>query len=151
MELDREMQRRVWERVQSREPVRMLNLKPENPKPLIYPVQENSVAYQELSRQLSGKTGEKLRRLHQEQQSAMACIKGICRLRGERVKVPKLTAPREPPRRTLEKCYHREKQLWGEYESRSAEPEHGVAFGRLANQAREHCVTILEILGEMEK
>ena len=149
MELDRETQRRVWERVQRREPVQMPDLKRENPKQLLYPMQENSGAYQNLSRQLPGKSGEKLRRLHQEQQSAIACVKGICRLRGEQVKVPNLTAPKEPPRRALEKCYHREMQLCKECESRTADPEHGVVYSRLARQAREHCVTILELLGEM--
>ncbi len=151
MELDREMQKRVWERVQSREPVQMPQLKRDSVKPLLYPAQENSSVYQSLSRQLQGKSGEKLRRLHQEAQTCIACIKGMCRLRGEPVKIPQLTAPKEPARRALEKCYHREKQLWSEYENRAADPEHGVVFGRLAHQAREHCVTILELLGEMEK
>lgn len=151
MELDREMQQRVWERVQRREPVQMPGLKRESVKPLLYPAQENSVSYQHLSRQMQGKSAEKLRRLHQESQKCIACIKGMCRLRGEQVNVPRLTAPKEPPRRTLEKCYHREKQLWMEYESRTADPEHGIVFGKLSQQAREHCVAILEVLGEMEK
>ena len=100
---------------------------------------------------MQGKSAEKMRRLHQESQRCIACIKGICRLRGEPVKAPRLTAPKEPPRRTLEKCYRRERQLCAEYEARSADPEHGMVLDRLAQQAREHCVTILEILGEMEK
>jgi hypothetical protein len=151
MELDREMQRRVWDRVQGREPVQMPSLKPGSLKPLLYPAQENSAVYQSLSHRLQGKDGEKCRRLHQESQKWIACIKGMCRLQGEAIKVPQLTAPKEPTRRALEKCYHREKHLWTEYENRSADPEHGVVFGRLAQQAREHCVTILEILGELEK
>ena len=151
MELDREMQRRVWERVQQRAPEQMLPLKRENLKPLLYPAQENSAAYQSLSRRMPGKDGEKCRRLHQESQKCIACIKGMCRLRGEQVKLKPLPMPKEDPRRLLETCYRREKQLWSEYETRSADPDHGVVFGRLAQQAREHCVTIMEILGEMEK
>lgn len=149
--MDRDLQKRVWERVQSRETAEMPQLKRDNLKALMYPAQENSAVYQSLSRQMSGRDGEKLRRLHQEEQKCIACIKGMCRLRGEQVKVPQLTAPKEPARRALEKCYHREKKLWSEYEGRSADPEHGVVFGRLAQQAREHCVTIMEILGEMER
>lgn len=153
MELDREMQKRVWERVQRRppEPEQMLPLKRENLKPLLYPVQENSAAYQSLSRRMQGKDGEKCRRLHQESQKCIACMKGMCRLRGEQVKLQPLPAPKEPTRRLLESCYRREKQLWSEYETRSADPDHGVVFSRLAQQAREHCVTILELLGALEK
>ena len=96
MELDREMQRRVWERVQRREPEQMLPLKRENVKPLLYPAQENSAAYQSLSRRMPGKDAEKCRRLHQETQKCIACMKGMCRLRGEQVKLQPLPAPKEP-------------------------------------------------------
>ena len=149
--MNREMQKRVWERVQGRQAEQMPPLKRDNLKALLYPIQENGAAYQNLSSQLGGRDGEKLRRLHQEQRRCASCIKGLCRLRGEQVKTPPVQVPREPARRCLEKCYHREKRLWQEYEDRSLDPDHGIVFGRLAQQAREHCVTILEILGEMEK
>ena len=150
-QLDREMQRRVWERVQSREPVQMPRLPREGIRHLMYPALENSAAYRSLSRRLPGKNGETLGRLHRESRKGIACMKGICRLRGEPVKPLGLTVPTEPPRRMLEKCYHREKQLHGAFEARTADPEHGAAFRRLAQQARERCMILLEILGELEK
>ena len=150
-ELDRDLQRRVWDRVQSRQDTQMPPLKQENVKAFLLPVQENSAVYQQLGRQMPGKDGEKIRRLHQESQRCIACIKGICRLQGEQVKLKPLLPPKEPARRLLERCYHREKRLWSAWEQRSVDPEHGVVFGRLSQQAREHCVTIMEILGEMEK
>ena len=149
--LDKELQARVWQRVQSREKLEMPPLGQENLRPLILAAQENAVAYQNLSRQFQGKDGEKLRRLQQESQKCIACMKGICRVRGEQVKVPQLNWEKEPAKRALMKCYHRERKLWNEWEQRSAEPEHGLVFGRLAQQAREHCVSIMEVLGDLEK
>ena len=148
-ELDRELQKRVWSRVQNRGENQMPPLKQENLKVFFLPIQENIAAYQQLARQNTGKSGEKLRRLHQESQQYIACIKGICRLQGEQVKLKPLMPPKEQARRMLEKCYHREKRLWSAWEQRSLDPEHGVVFGRLAQQAREHCVTIMEILGQL--
>lgn len=149
-ELDRDLQRRVWQRVQSREKIEMPQLRQDNLKPMILTAQENSVAYQNLSRQMTGKDSEKLKRLYQESQKCIACMKGICRLRGEQVKVPKLNSQKEPNRRALEKCYHRERRLWSDWEQREMDAEHGVVYGRLAQQAREHCVTIMEVLGNLE-
>ena len=144
--MDAQLQRRVWERVlgTAEQP------RQENWKGLLYPAQENALVYQNLSAQSGQHHGEKLRRLQQEQRRCIACIKGICRLRGEKVKTPVVQIPKEPARRALEKCYHREKRVWEACEHWSSDPDHGVVFGRLAQQAREHCVTILEILGEME-
>ena len=149
--LDKELQNRVWQRVQSREKLEMPSLEQANLRPLILMAQENGVAYQNLSRQLSGTAGEKARRLWMENQRCIACMKGICRARGEKVKVPQLTAEKESAQRSLMKCYHRERKLWSEWEQRSAEPEHGLVYGRLAQQAREHCVSIMEMLGELER
>ena len=149
--LDKELQQRVWQRVQNREKLEMPALEQENLRPLILSVQENVVAYQNLSRQFQGKDGEKLRRLQQESQKCIACMKGICRVRGEQVKVPQLNWEKEPAKRVLMKCYHRERKLWNEWEQRSMDPDHGLVFGRLAQQAREHCVSIMEVLGDLEK
>ena len=143
-QIDQQLQRRVWERVQG------IGEPPRDPwRALLYPAQENGAVYQTLSMQMGQRVGEKLRKLHREQRRCVACIKGLCRLRGEPVKTPVVQLPKEPARRALEKCYHREKRMWEDCENLAADSEHGVVFGRLAQQAREHCVTILEILGEM--
>ena len=70
--------------------------------------------------------------------------KGICRIRGEQVKVPQLQPAREPAKRMLEKCCHRERRLWEEAERRSVDPEYGPAYSRLARQAGERYAAVLE-------
>lgn len=147
-ELDRDLQKRVWQRVQGKET--MPPLGKQNLKPWMLTAQENAVAYQGLSRIFTGREAEQMKRLQQESQKCIACMKGICRLRGEKIKLGQLPQGSENQRRILEKCYHRERQLWEHFERQATEPEHGIVFARLAQQAQEHCVTIMEILGRME-
>ena len=146
--LDTDLQNRVWQRVQGKTAVptpEKLNL-----KPWMLVAQENGAAYQSLQRGFTGKDAEQLKRLQAESGRCVACMKGICRLRGEKVKVMPLPQNRENQRHSLEKCYHRERNLWQQLEQHAGDPEYGIVFGRLAHQAKEHCVTIMEILGRME-
>ena len=140
--LDKELQQRVWQRVQNREKVELPPLEQENLRPLMLAVQENGAAYQNLSRQLPGKEGEKARKLWQESQRCLTCLKGICRARGEGMKIPQLTAEKEPLQRSLMKCYHRERNLWSEWERRSGDSEYGPIYAQLARQARERCAAV---------
>lgn len=146
--LDRELQKRVWDRVQSREvlppPVG------DNLKALILLAQENAVAYQRIGRQMHPRSRERVLRMHRESRQCIACMKGISRLRGEAVQEPRLPVVAEPVCRSLEKCYRRERQLWTEWERRSTDPEHGAVFSGLAQQAQGRCMTIMELLGKME-
>ena len=149
-QLDREMQKRVWQRVQSREPEQMPQLPMDNIKPLILTAQENLAAYQYLSGQMGQRYRDTLTHLQRETQKSIACMQGVCHMRGEQVKVPQIKAAREPGRRMLGKCYHRERKLWREWEQRISDPEHGVVFGQMANQSRERCGMIMELLGKLE-
>lgn len=147
--LDKELQNRVWQRVQQRQLPDMPTLGRENLKPLILAAQENSQAYQDVSRRLPGEDSQKLRRLRKETQGAIACMKGICHVLGEPVKVPQLTPEKEPVKRTLMKCCHRERRLWAEWDQRGADPEFGPVYRQLARQAAEHWAALLELLGNM--
>lgn len=147
-ELNREMQERVWQRVQSREPVELAQ--PDNLKALLLATQENSEAYRYLARQMQGKERERLLALHRDAQSCTACIKGICTLRREQAAVPRMQPRQEPASRMLEKCYHRERRLCAEWEQRVSDPEHGPVFGELARQSRGRCVSVIQLLGKLE-
>lgn len=147
--LDKDLQKRVWQRVQSRETAELPQPQTDNIKSLILTAQENSTAYGQLQKQMGPKNREILTRLRRETRSSIACMQGICRLRGEQAKAPQLMPPRDPARRALEKCYHRERKLCGEWEQRITDPEHGMVFRRLAEQGRARCAVIMELLGEM--
>lgn len=144
-ELDRDLQKRVWQRVQGKNTMPQLGR--QNVKPWMLAAQENAAAYQSLQRTFTGREAEQMKRLQAESMKCIACMKGICRLRGERIKLTPLPQSKENQRNLLQKCYHRERQLWEQFEQQATEPEHGIVFARLARQAQEHCVTIMEIMG----
>ena len=147
-DLDRDLQQRVWQRVQHRElPV----LTPrESIKAWILTAQENAAAYRHMSQQPGMKEKARLQQLYGESRQWIACMRGICRMDGERVAAPKVVCPPEAGYRILEKCFHRERKLWEEWERQSGERAYGPLYGRLARQAQEHCVTVMEMLGNLE-
>lgn len=146
-ELDPQLQKRVWQRVMSRD---MPPLGREDLTPWLNLAQENAAAYQRLARQSQGKQGAQLRRLEGESQRLLACLRGLCRIRGERGKAAPPPQSREPAARTLEKCVHRERRLWEYFTQRSADPEQGHIYAALAQQTQNRCILALEILGRME-
>ena len=82
----------------------------------------------------------------------MACLKGIYMLvTGTHPNARSAPPEREPLDRMLRKCYGREMQSLAQYEARSADPEYGPIFARLAAQEREHCRMLLEILGSLQE
>ncbi len=148
--VDKAMESRVWQRVQSRKPEEVPPLQRDNLKGCILAAQENAVACRNLSLQLIGKQWEPLRRLETESMKMAHCLRGISALRGETVKLTPLTRPRDLPWRALEKCFHRQRKLWEEMERRSTDPECGMVFRCLSRQAEEHCAVFTELMGKLE-
>ena len=148
--LDRELQSRVWQRVQRREAPDMPPLGTENLKPLLLMLQENSQAYQQLASRLPGAEGEKLKQLRQESQKCIRCLKGIAFMAGEKVKVPQLPMEKEPVKKMLMKCCRRERELWNGFAQRAEQPEFGIVYAWLARQAGERYAALLELLGNLE-
>lgn len=149
-QLDRDMQKRVWQRVQGHEEPGMPNLKRDNLKPWIMAAQENVASYRNLQLQLIGKQWEPLRKLELETVRCIYCLRGLCALRGETVKLQSITHGKEQPRRSLEKCYFRQRKLWEEAEKRTNDPENGILFRKVAERAGEHCVLLAELIGRLD-
>ena len=81
----------------------------------------------------------------------MACLKGIYTLQGNgRPDVPSPPpVDRAPIGTLLRRCYGREMRCLAQYESRMNHPEYGQIFARMAQQEREHCRLLLELLGSL--
>jgi len=47
----------------------------------------------------------------------------------------------------LRSCYGREMHCLARYEQHADHPEFGAVFARLAQEEREHCLKLLELLG----
>lgn len=148
--LDKAMESRVWQRVQSRQEITPEPVRRDNLKPWILAAQENTAAYRNLSLQLIGKQWEGLRRLEAESGRMVHSLRGICASRGESVKLTPLPAPREAPRRCLEKSLRRSLRMHQELESRCSDPEFGPVFRSLARKAEDHCAALTEMLGRLE-
>jgi len=144
-----EMAARVWQRVQN-------TAQPEQDAQwllgLIGQKWIGATTYLALSRRMQGKNSTVLYRLFQEKQTHAACLRGIYKLiTGTSPAVRSAPPAKEAVETVLRRCYGREMQSLAQYEAHSADPEYGQVFERLAVQEREHCRTILELLGRLQE
>ena len=111
----------------------------------------DATVYQALARRLQGPAANILRKISQEEQTHMACLKGMYTLQGQGR--PDIPAPppvdNAPVGLLLRRCYGREMRCLAQYEARANDPEYGQVFARMAQQEREHCRQILELLGKL--
>lgn len=143
---DPEKAARVWQRVQGAAAV----AEPESLLTLIAEEWEDAVIYLHLSRTFQGREQAMLQRMTQEEQAHLSCLKGIYTIHTR--SVPKIPAPQPPkgrPEAILRACYGREMRCLARYEKRISDPEYGPVFARLAEQEREHCRQVLELLGKV--
>ena len=138
---------RVWQRVQGEaatNPAQGL-------QGLIAEEWSDAAIYLALSRRVQGSAGATLRKMSQEEQAHMACLKGIYALQGAgRPDIPSPPPTDNAPVATLlRRCYGREMRCLAQYEARASDPEYGQVFARIAQQEWEHCRQILEILGTL--
>ena len=142
---------RVWARVQGdrdREPKA-----PEmNLQAMIMNEWVASSTYLALARQVPPREGCILQRLAREELGHGACIKGIYTMITDQepvIRAVPMTAG--SVELLLRKCYAAEMHTAKEYEDHAADPEYGPVFRRLAEQEREHCRMILELMGRLGK
>lgn len=146
---DTEKAARVWQRVHA-------TVQPEPSAAelpaLIAGEWTDAATYLHLSRKYQGRESAILRRMFEEEQSHAACLKGIYTLLTGEHSVTRTPPPaQEPLEVTLRRCYGREMHCLAQYEQRQTHREYGPVFARLAEQEREHCRMILELLGKLKK
>lgn len=139
---------RVWQRVRGEMPS-------EHPEQglleMISREWTDASTYLQLSRQFQGKQSATLRRMFEEEQAHTACLKGIYTLiTGKRPVVQTVPPVQTTPEQLLRQCYGREMRCLAQYEQRSGDPEYGQVFARLADQERDHCRLVLELLGSLK-
>ena len=140
---------RVWQRVQGAKPAAP---EADGIPALIAGELEDAAIYMHLARNASPKESQILRRLAQEEQNHGACLKGIYTLMtGEPISPRIPPVPQQPAERILRRCYGKEMRCLAQYEAKSNDPEYGPVFARLAAQEREHCMTVLVLIGKMKQ
>ena len=145
--IDKAKAARVWQRVQgdtAENPTRGL-------QGLIAEEWADAAIYLSLSRRVQGNAANILRKIGQEEQSHMACLKGIYALQstGKPDIPPPPPLDKAPVSVILRRCYGREMRCLAQYESRATDPQYGQIYARMAQQEREHCRLILELLGSL--
>lgn len=148
--INRQTAARVWERVTAG--TSMPQWSTEDLHDLIAQEWANAATYLQLSRRVQGSHSATLRRMFQQEQAHAACLKGICNLITgtiPTVHTPKLS--QEPVDTVLRRCYGQQMRCLARYEARSSDPEYGQIFARLADQERQLCHQLLELLGSLKK
>lgn len=151
--IDPQKAARVWQRVQQNAPASTPythTTETDALQQMILQEWTDAATYLHLSRRLNGTHRAALYRMFQEEQTHAACLKGIYTLTtGSHPKVRTMPLEQENVVVVLRRCYGREMRALAQYEARSDDPEYGHIFARLAAQEREHCKTILQLLGSI--
>ena len=143
---DQEKAQRVWQRVRQ-DPAAA----PEAELlALISEEQAHAATYLQLSRRFQGREGAILRQMSQQEQAHAACLKGIYTLLTgtSPVRRHSSSAPEETSH-ALRRCYGCEMRCLAAYEKKAEDPQYGPVFSRLAQQEREHCHMLLELIGKL--
>ena len=138
---------RVWQRVQAEQPQVATATELQE---MLEEEWLDGAVYLQLARQFQGAIREKLLKMGKDEQTHAACLKGIYTLTtGGHPAMRTKHMPPESPQVILRRCYGREMRSLARYEGKSKDPQYGQVFQRIAEQEREHCKMILELLGSM--
>lgn len=147
-QFDTEMESRIWQRVQGGQPPQL----EQSLQALAAAELSEAAAHLMLSRQLQGKEKAILRRIYEEDQCHAACLKGIHFFTFDTpLAVRHIPPAPDSPVVALRKAYARKLRALRQYESRGNDPEYGGVYKTLAQQEREHCRLILELVGNLKK
>ena len=146
--IDHEKAARVWDRVHA--DTQIPHWEQGLPE-LIVREWEAATTYLQLSRRFQGKQNALLRKLFEQEQAHMSCLKGLYTLiTGKKPQVAAVQPVTEDTQKVLRRCYGRQMQCLAQYEQRTSDPEYGHVFTRLAQQEKEHCHLLLELLGSLK-
>ena len=144
---DSELEKRVWKRVRGEEQPAPMGL-----KGLMAAEQNEAAVYLMLARQMQGKEKNVLRRMFEQEQMHATCLRGMHMvMTGQPLAVRTPPVTPQTPEIALRKCYGRKLRTMAEYENRTNDREYGAVFAQLAQQEREHCLQLLEILGNLRR
>ena len=146
----KDLEARVWQRVHNKEQESATPPCSESLPALILEQLQLSTVYQQLARQAGGQNGAAYMRLARQSRMQAVCLKGIVTLMNGHIPAPAVTPTQtSQPETLLRRCYGKELRLLKAYEGRHGDPEYGPVFDRMADRTREHCCTLLELIGTL--
>lgn len=147
---NKEMAKRVWQRVQSAQPQPPVVPQDHTDEllQLIAEEWQTGACYRQLASHLSGQQAAVAKNLHSQKQSQVACLKGLyILLAGKAPNVPAQAPVSEPVNVLLRRCYGCQMRCLARYEAKIGDPEYGPVYSQLAEQNKNHCHSILTLLG----
>ena len=151
-QIDREMAKRVWDRVQSGPGEhRIVPLHhTDGLQSLIVEEWQQAQSYEQLSRKLTGGARTAIWELQREKKAQIACLKGICTMcTGKAPQIKAVQPPAAPAPQLLRQCYGRQLRCIARYQGAVNDPEYGHVYQGMAQQDRRHCQELLRLLGEL--
>ena len=144
---------RVWQRVKAEAPPPPAAVRPEQGiLELIAGEWADAATYSRLSRHYRGHQRNRLQKMAAQAHSKVACLKGLYTLMTGALPTVRSNPPAAlPTEQALRHCYTRESHRLARYTHRSNDPAYGQVFARLAEQSRQHCRLIPELLGNLGK
>lgn len=147
----KDLETRVWQRVQQGKAEPAAPAHTDSLPALMMEQLQLSAVYMQLSRQTGGQSGAAFMRLARESRMQAACLKGIVSLMNGHIPAPTATpAQTSHPDALLRRCYGKELRLLKAYENRCGDAEYGPVFDRMAGRSRDHCCTLLELIGSLK-
>lgn len=106
--------------------------------------------YRKLENTLRGSSREQAAVLYRQELENEAILRGLERLRGgDSGPMRPVSPPEEGTARLLNQCFRSTCRAQTEYLARSAEPETGIVFRLLADNAAARCAMIARLLGSL--
>ena len=146
---DRNLEKRVWERIREETP-REPDLR--NLPALIADEAAAAALYRSLARRVLPRHRDTMLHMAREEQAHRDALMGMYYLTtGRRAAVQVPVPGQSPLEAALRRSYAGELKSIAAYEARSEDPEYGAAFARMAQEEGDHSRWILEILGDLGK
>ena len=146
----KDLETRVWQRVQGKTETAAPSHADGLPALILEQLQLSGI-YLQLSRQSGGQNSTTFMRLARESRMQAVCLKGIMILMDSPAPTPAaVPVQASQPDALLRRCYGAELRLLKACEGRRSDTEYGPVFDRMASRSRDHCCTLLELIGNLK-
>lgn len=147
-EFDSETVRKIWQRVQSDQPVP----EPARAKESLVEWIAWELAFADLYRRiagkLSGQAANRLRQIARQEQHHARLLRGICVMtEGTVPKIHPVPVKKAPVSVLLRQCYGEKLRAISQYEKRCADSQFGEVFRTVLQQEQAQCRFLLQLLG----
>ena len=150
-EFDKETVRKIWQRVQSEQPVSGDRRETGSLSEWIAWELSFGDVYRRLAGKMSGQTAGKLRQLARQEQQHAGLLKGICVMtEGISPEIHPIPVQKAPVTTLLRQCYGEKLRAISQYEKRAADSQFGKVFQNILEQEQQQCRFLLQLMGTIK-